>query len=217
MNKNKGISLIALVVTIIVLLIISGVAVSMITGYNGLFGMANSSADKYNQNSLSESQRLQEIYAHLLLADSNGTTLENVDMTTLNTLIEQKVNQILQNERKNTLLFDSATDSNGCIITATGNNASRTFTDAVSNYDFVIVYPGYYNTTTNTLSNDFYYQPIIITKYQYNTTVEGYVTISSTAANNLYSVIIDSVNNKITLSSKNVDPLAIKEVVGIKL
>ena len=92
MNKHtKGITLVALVVTIIVLLIISGVAVSMITGYNGLFGMANSSADKYNQNSLSEAQRLQEIYSHLLLADSEGTVLENVDMTTLKTLIQKEV------------------------------------------------------------------------------------------------------------------------------
>ena len=98
MNKNKGITLVALVVTIVVLLIIAGVAVSMITGYNGLFGMANSSASKYNQNSLSEQQRLQEIYSHLLLADSNNTTLQDIDMTTLESLIETKARAIAQEE-----------------------------------------------------------------------------------------------------------------------
>ena len=97
MKKYKGITLVALVVTIVVLLIISGVAISMITGYNGLFGMANSSANKYNQNSLSEQQRLQELYSHLLLADSDSTTLENIDMTTLNALIDSKIQAALAN------------------------------------------------------------------------------------------------------------------------
>ena len=34
--KNKGITLIALVVTIIVLLILAGVSISMLTGENGI-------------------------------------------------------------------------------------------------------------------------------------------------------------------------------------
>ena len=37
MKINKGITLIALVITIIVLLILSGVSVAMLTGKNGLF------------------------------------------------------------------------------------------------------------------------------------------------------------------------------------
>ena len=35
-NKQKGITLIALVVTIIVLLILAGVSISMLTGDNGI-------------------------------------------------------------------------------------------------------------------------------------------------------------------------------------
>ena len=34
-NKNRGITLIALVVTIVVLLILAGISVSMLTGQNG--------------------------------------------------------------------------------------------------------------------------------------------------------------------------------------
>lgn len=36
-SKNKGITLIALVITIIILLILAGIAISTLTGSNGLF------------------------------------------------------------------------------------------------------------------------------------------------------------------------------------
>ena len=39
-NKNTGITLIALVVTIIVLLILAGVSISMLTGQNGILNRA---------------------------------------------------------------------------------------------------------------------------------------------------------------------------------
>ena len=39
-NENKGITLIALVVTIIVLLILAGISVSMLTGQNGILNRA---------------------------------------------------------------------------------------------------------------------------------------------------------------------------------
>ena len=44
MKNNKGITLIALVVTIIVLLILAGVSIAMLTGQNGILNKASSSA-----------------------------------------------------------------------------------------------------------------------------------------------------------------------------
>ena len=43
MKSNKGITLIALVVTIIVLLILAGISIAMLTGDNGILGNANKS------------------------------------------------------------------------------------------------------------------------------------------------------------------------------
>ena len=40
-NKNKGITLIALVITIVILLILAGIAIASLTGDNGLFARAN--------------------------------------------------------------------------------------------------------------------------------------------------------------------------------
>lgn len=46
MRNNKGITLIALVITIIVLLILAGVSIAMLTGENGLLSKANSASLK---------------------------------------------------------------------------------------------------------------------------------------------------------------------------
>lgn len=43
MTNNKGITLIALVITIIVLLILAGVSIAMLTGQNGILTQANNS------------------------------------------------------------------------------------------------------------------------------------------------------------------------------
>ena len=48
MKKNKGITLIALVITIIVLLILAGVTVATLTGENGLLGKASTAGERNN-------------------------------------------------------------------------------------------------------------------------------------------------------------------------
>ena len=45
-NKNAGITLIALVVTIIVLLIFAGISIQMLTGNNGILNQATNARDK---------------------------------------------------------------------------------------------------------------------------------------------------------------------------
>ena len=49
MKQKNGITLVALVITIIVLLILAGVAISMITGGDGLFSKARQSAEIYSR------------------------------------------------------------------------------------------------------------------------------------------------------------------------
>ena len=45
-NKNRGITLIALVITIIVLLILAGISISMLTGQNGILNRASEAKEK---------------------------------------------------------------------------------------------------------------------------------------------------------------------------
>ena len=46
LRRNKGITLIALVVTIIVLLILAGISITMLTGQNGILNRTNEAQEK---------------------------------------------------------------------------------------------------------------------------------------------------------------------------
>ena len=49
LKNNKGITLIALVITIIVLLILAGVSIAMLTGDNGILNQATRASDENNK------------------------------------------------------------------------------------------------------------------------------------------------------------------------
>jgi len=65
MKKAKGITLIALVITVVILIILAGFAINLTIGENGIFSKAKYARDKYlNEESL-EQQQLNELYAYL--------------------------------------------------------------------------------------------------------------------------------------------------------
>lgn len=58
MKNNKGITLIALVITIIVLLILAGVSIAMLTGNNGILSRANETEVENVKGQLEEAIKL---------------------------------------------------------------------------------------------------------------------------------------------------------------
>ena len=79
--KNNGITLIALVITIIVLLILAGVSIAMLTGENGILTQAQNAKDKTNEAAKNEQLDLakQEDLINEIL---NGVEVEQVTDTT---------------------------------------------------------------------------------------------------------------------------------------
>ena len=61
LKGNKAITLVALIITIIVLLILAGVTLNMVLGENGLINKAQSSEDKYKESATNEQALLNEI------------------------------------------------------------------------------------------------------------------------------------------------------------
>ena len=59
--RNKGITLVALVVTIVIMLILAGVTIGLVTGENGLFKMAQQGVDKYKTSQKNEESTMQGI------------------------------------------------------------------------------------------------------------------------------------------------------------
>lgn len=88
MKGNKGITLIALVITIIVLLILAGVSIAMLSGDNSILKQAQSARDKSAEGTLDETVKL--AVANIITANlewpTTTTTGENPTTTTAVTI-----------------------------------------------------------------------------------------------------------------------------------
>ena len=76
-SKNDGITLIALVITIIVLLVLAGISISMLTGNNGIITKAGEAAKRTNQSKVDEEEKLNEIEEYI------NDAIERVDRSNL--------------------------------------------------------------------------------------------------------------------------------------
>ena len=79
-QKSKGITLIALVVTIVVLLILAGVSINLILGENGLISKAKDSRDQYAQGATNDEISMNNLYDEMagILGESNGGSGGNI-------------------------------------------------------------------------------------------------------------------------------------------
>ena len=73
-KNNKGITLIALVVTIIVLLILAGISISMLTGQNGILNRASEAREKTEKAQIEELDKMIQMEAMIQTA---GTPVNN--------------------------------------------------------------------------------------------------------------------------------------------
>ena len=94
LNKEKGITLIALVVTIVVLLILAGVSISMLTGENGIITQAQNSKEETRGGAVEEARDLWRV-------DKETDKLTNSDTAqTLDELLDDLVEENLLSEEE---------------------------------------------------------------------------------------------------------------------
>lgn len=72
-NRHKGITIISLVVTIIVLIILSSVAIYLSLGNNGIFTRAKQAKRLYENAQKKETEELNELYSQITLATNSGS------------------------------------------------------------------------------------------------------------------------------------------------
>ncbi len=70
--KEKGITLIALVITIVVLIILAGVAINLTLSQNGIFNKATKARDDYQQSATNEQVALNEVTQYIEETTGNG-------------------------------------------------------------------------------------------------------------------------------------------------
>lgn len=73
LKENKGVTLVALVITIIVLLILAGVTLSMVMGDSGIFSKANKASTETTISSAKDAVRLATLEAVTDQYDDNGS------------------------------------------------------------------------------------------------------------------------------------------------
>ena len=113
LRNNKGITLIALVITIIVLLILAGVSIAMLTGQNGILTQANTAGENTRDAEIREAIALA---VSTINADLYDTTTNNYT-----TLSYDTIAQAINNDRGE----NTATPASGGIDFVYG---SKTYT-----------------------------------------------------------------------------------------
>ena len=63
LKGQKGITLVALVITIIVLIILAGISIALVTGQNGVATKAKEGAQNYKNAAAEEQQQLNTIFS----------------------------------------------------------------------------------------------------------------------------------------------------------
>ena len=79
LKSDKAITLVALIITIIILLILAGVSLSMVLGDNGLINKAQSSVDKYQQSANNEQIILNSIEEYIDLNIPKVVTAKEIE------------------------------------------------------------------------------------------------------------------------------------------
>ena len=108
LKKNKGITLIALVVTIIVLLILAGISIASLTGNNGILTQANKAKEETRGATVEEVKEQWEVEKEM--STEAAKTLDEI----LNGLVEEK--QLTEEEKQEVLDTGKVTIGSKTII-----------------------------------------------------------------------------------------------------
>ena len=110
MKNNKGITLVALVVTIIILIILAGISINMLVGTDGLITKAKQAKENIELAEIEEQTRLNELYSQL----------DNSIVGTGSSFTEQTTGTATSDK----ILKDYTAFVNGQLVTGTMNNYS---------------------------------------------------------------------------------------------
>lgn len=94
-NKNKGITLIALVVTIIVLLILAGISISMLTGQNSILNRAADAREKSVLANAKEEVQV-ALSGYLIEKKTNSNTNANAKKYLEDNLDKSKLSDVVE-------------------------------------------------------------------------------------------------------------------------
>lgn len=125
-KQSKGITLIALIITIIVLLILAGVTISMLTGENGILNQATHAKDTTDKSEFEEQVKL-------AIMASKTNTSGKIDTTTLENEILKIDKAEISKSANQTLPWIITKDKNKYVIEEDGTLDSQGTKDTLLN------------------------------------------------------------------------------------
>lgn len=150
--KEKGITLIALVITIIILLILAGVTLSTLTGDSGILNNAERATIDTEISEIEEQARL--IYSELLIGTYTGET-DEISMTEIVNRLKQK-GYIIENVALSGEVTDIILDSTSLSIAVNGIGTIKVTYGEITKICTVTVVDTSVANSTNTLFSTAY-------------------------------------------------------------
>ena len=165
LRKQRGITLIALVITIIVLLILAGVSIAMLTGNNGILTQANNANVQQSHAAVKEAVRLAYNEWRLEVETSNNTKIASTETVTIqgkeekaeaepaSTFLDYLVSKNYIDEETGILNVENLTGSKQSLGNGTGTDDVYKLEEENGEYKVVYYENGTTNTVIDTISN----------------------------------------------------------------
>ncbi len=167
-GKNKGITLVSLVITIIVLIILAGISLNLTLGKNGLFTMAKRAKENIELAQIQEDTMLNELYSQV----------ENNDISEKNTVIEGLEKNIQDLKNKLNTLENNIAEMNNKLPTFYDVNIHQNITSTIERSKT--------NLSVTIPANSY----VCITfRVAYNQSKPEYIEVSSKAPNEAENII----------------------------
>lgn len=99
--NNKAITLISLVITIVLLIILAGIAINLGLKENGLLSKAKFAKDKYINEQENEKKGLNDLYSEVLVATGENSQI-TISVKDLKKLINEEVKKFYESTKRNT-------------------------------------------------------------------------------------------------------------------
>lgn len=109
MKSQKGITLIALVITIIVLLILAGITIAMLTGKNGILTKASDATDATGQ---AEAKEAVQLALSTILANKNDPTYTGEE----NTITFDNISSIIKKDNSSAIVAQDSSSTGTNIV-----------------------------------------------------------------------------------------------------
>lgn len=160
--KNRGITLISLIVTIILLIILAGVGISLSLGENGLFKKAKYAKEKYINEQEEEQKKLNDLYSQMLVATGENSQI-TISVKELKELINEEVknsmkqpegiqtNTFIQNSISNSANYGTVTSmTNAFTKTEDANSKIKEYLSYSEQDGYTVLKSGWYFITLST-------------------------------------------------------------------